>query len=136
MSQIIAIFVPANSRHADFSANGETEWQQEGALHIEKCLLTLWLCPFEPEKFKPVNKDIAEVGTAGRYMKHRPVGVQRIVHPQARSTDVIYTNGAGVRFCLFFTEVFSGPKRRASRGQMPRFSYVVNKFINSLYLGI
>ena len=44
-------FVPANSRHADSPPWGRSgSWREQ--LHIEKCLLTLWLCPFEPEKFQ------------------------------------------------------------------------------------
>lgn len=50
------------------------------ALHIEKCLLTLChLVTLNVGNSITQIKGIAEVGTTGRYMKHRPDGVQRLV---------------------------------------------------------
>ena len=52
----------------------------KGALHIKKCLLTLChLVSLNLGNSITQIKGIAEVDTAGRYMTHRPVGVQRLV---------------------------------------------------------
>ena len=52
----------------------------KGALHIKKCLLTLChLVSLNLGNSITQIKGIAEVGTAGRYMIHRPVSVRRLL---------------------------------------------------------
>ena len=83
--------------------DGQSGEEGEEALHIEKCLLTLcYLVLLNVGNSITQIKYIAEVGTAGRYI-NRPVGVRRLLQPQARSTGVTYIPTARVSksVCLF-----------------------------------
>ena len=83
---------------------GRTEWQKEGALHNSKVFANaLALVDLNVGTSRTQIKDIAEVDTAGRYMKHRPVSVRRLVQPQARFRGVTYIPTARVSdsVCLF-----------------------------------
>ena len=126
----MSTFATANSRRADFTRG--RSGCKEGALHIVKCLLTLChLVSLNLGNSITQIKDIAEVDTTGRYTYALPVVCRRLTLPSMHTfwEQKIYQR-RGCQSLFVICEVFLGPNETTSRGEMPRFLYVVTKTTN------
>ena len=101
------------------------EWQG-GTLHIKEVFTyALFLATLNVGTSNLKHKSMAEVDTAGRYIKLSRQCAEGISCPHAHFTGAsIYTNGAGVDSVCFVSKVSYGLKLRTSRGEIPRFLFV------------
>ena len=103
--KIICIFVAAFPTRAVPDPQGKEgrSWGERGALHIEEVFAkATFLELLNVGNSITQNKSIAEVDTAGRYMILPRVRAEAHAASSTLYGRNIYTNGAGVKICLFF----------------------------------